>query len=116
LLGSQQKEGDLLAKQLRVSIDELARDLSSYAQGVVWMSSSTAREVSVESAALKHGYFTQALTEGLSGKAVSGTDGLVHVLKLQSYLFDRVSELSNGQQHAVNSTPPGFEPLALSKP
>ena len=116
LLGSQQQEGDLLAKQLRVSIDELARDLSSYAQGVVWMSSSTAREVSVESAALKHGYFTQALTEGLSGKAVSGTDGLVHVLKLQSYLFDRVSELSNGQQHAVNSTPPGFEPLALSKP
>jgi uncharacterized caspase-like protein len=118
LLGSQQKEGDLLAKQLRVSVDELARDLSSDAQGVIWMSSSEPREVSIESAALKHGYFTQALTEGLSSKAVSGRDGLVHVLKLQNYLFDRVSELSNGQQHADNNTPPGFGlgRLALSRP
>ncbi len=117
LLGSQQKEGDLQAKQLRGSVDELARDLSSDAQGVIWMSSSAAREVSIESAALKHGYFTQALTEGLSSKAVS-RDGLVHVLRLQSYLYERVSELSNGQQHADNNTPPGFGlgRLALSRP
>jgi len=80
------------------------------------MSSSAAREVSVESAALKRGYFTHALIEGLSGKAVSSRDGLVHVLKLQSYLQERVSALSNGQQNAENNTPPGFERLALSRP
>jgi WD40 repeat protein/uncharacterized caspase-like protein len=115
LLGSRQQEGDVLAKQLKASMDELARDFSSNAQGVIWMSSSTAREVSAESAALKRGYFTQALIEGLSGKAASGMDGVVRVLKLQGYLFDRVRELSNDQQHAVNSMPPGFEPVALAK-
>ena len=48
LLGSQQ-EGDLRPKQLRPSTDDLVRDLSNDEHGVITMSSSTGREVSIES-------------------------------------------------------------------
>ena len=115
LLGSQQ-EGDLLAKQLRPSTDELVRVLSNDEHGVITMSSSTGREVSVESAALKHGYFTHALAEGLSGQADYNKDGLVYLTELDAYLVNRVKELSNDQQHPVTAKPPSVKPFPLSKP
>ncbi len=114
LLGSQQ-EGE---KPLRASTDELVRALSNDEHGVITMSSSTGYEVSVESAALKHGYFTEALTEGLSGKADSDNDGLVYLSELDAYLVNRVKHLSNDSQHPVTGWPPGVRsfPLSRSRP
>jgi len=114
LLGSQQ-EGE---KQLRPSTDELVRALSNDEHGVITMSSSTGYEVSVESAGLKHGYFTEALTEGLSGKADSDNDGLVYLSELDVYVVNRVKDLSNDHQHPVSAWPPGVRsfPLSQSRP
>jgi WD40 repeat protein len=114
LLGFQQ-EGELLPKQLRPSTDDLVRALSNDEHGVITMSSSTGQEVSIESAALKHGYFTEALTEGLSGKADSNNDGLVYLTELDAYLVNRVKDLSKDSQHPVTAKPPGVRPFPLSR-
>jgi uncharacterized caspase-like protein len=114
LLGSQQ-EGDLQTKQLRPSTDELVRTLSNDEHGVITMSSSTGLEVSIESAALKHGYFTEALTEGLSGKADENNDGLVYLTELDAYLVNRVRDLSNDLQHPETAIPPGVRSFPLTR-
>ena len=111
LLGLQQ-DGE---KQLRPSTDELVRDLSNIDHGVITMTSSTGQEVSVESAEWKHGYFTQALTEGLSGKADINNDGLVYLTELDAYLVNRVKDLSSNRQHPTTSKPPGVRPFVLSR-
>ena len=114
LLGLQQ-DGE---KQLRPSTDELVRALSNDEHGVITMSSSTGREVSIESAALKHGFFTEALTEGLSGKADINNDGFVYLTELDAYLVNRVKDLSNDRQHPTTAKPPGVRsfPLSRSRP
>ena len=80
------------------------------------MSSCTGGENSVENAALKHGYFTQALTEGLSGRADYNKDGLVYLTELDAYLVNRVKELSNDHQHPVTARPTSVKPFPLSRP
>ena len=84
--------------------------------GIVVMCSSTGREFSMESAALGHGYFTQGLTEGLSGRADYNKDGLVYLTELDTYLSDRVKELSQDHQHPVTAKPMSVVPFALSRP
>ena len=111
LLGSRQ-EGE---KRVRPSTDELVRALSNDEHGVITMSSSTGEEVSVESPAWKHGYFTEALTEGLSGRADTNNDGLVYLTELDVYLVNRVKELSNDRQHPVTAKPAGVRPFFLSR-
>src|SRR5262249_3327072 len=57
--------------------DDLVRDLVTDDYGIVVLCSSTGREYSLEDAEQGHGYFTQALLEGLSGKAGYNKDGVV---------------------------------------
>ncbi len=111
LVGVEQ-EGE---KQFRPSTDELVRALSNDEHGVVTISSSTGAEVSMESAELKHGYFTEALTEGLSGKADSNDDGIVNLIELDAYLVNQVKKLSNDRQHPVTSSPRGVRSFDLSR-
>ena len=56
-------------RQLRPITDDFVRDMVREDSGVIMMCSSTGQEVSIEDSKLGHGFFTQALTEGLSGKA-----------------------------------------------
>ena len=115
MLGEQREGGGLLGKQVRPLTDDLVLDLSRDEHGVITMSSSTGSEVSVESAALGHGYFTQALIEGLSGQADSNKDGLVYVNELDTYLSDRVKFLSQDRQHPVTAKPQSVVPFALTR-
>ena len=48
----------------------------------------------MESPELGHGFFTEAIVEGLSGKAAGGTVGRVDTLQLNGYLQTRVHELA----------------------
>jgi hypothetical protein len=80
------------------------------------MSSSTGNEVSVESATLKHGYFSQALIDGLSGQVDYNKDGVVYLTELDAYVVNRVKELSKDSQHPVTAKPPNVRPFALSRP
>jgi uncharacterized caspase-like protein len=103
-------------RQLRPMTDDFVRDMVREDSGIVMMCSSTGREVSVEDPKLGHGFFTQALAEGLSGQADSNKDGSVYLNELDSYLFERVKTLSNDRQHAVTAKPASVVPFVLSKP
>ena len=80
------------------------------------MCSSTGQEVSIEDPKLGHGFFTQALAEGLSGQADFNKDGFVYLTELDNYLFERVKELSNNRQHPVTAKPASVVPFVLSRP
>lgn len=95
--------------------DDLIRDLVSDDYGVVVMSSSKGRELSQESSDDGGGYFTIALEEGLSGKADTNNDGIVYSSELDTYVSDRVKELTKGNQHPVTRNPGGVSAFPLSK-
>jgi hypothetical protein len=96
--------------------DELVRDLATDDYGVVVMCASMGREVSFESTNEGNGYFTKALLEGLSGKADFNKDGVIYLSELDTYVTDRVKELSKGQQHPVTAKPTSIRSFPLSKP
>jgi len=99
----------------RALADDLIRDLVSDDYGVVVFSSSLGREVSLESPAVQHGYFTLALVEGLSGGADYNRDGLVHLNELEAFASQRVRELSRGKQNPALAKPPTIRSFSLAR-
>jgi WD40 repeat protein len=97
------------------STDDFARDLVTDDYGVMVMCASTGREVSMESSSVKHGYFTLALVEGLSGKCDYNRDGHVYSTELDNYVTDRVKELTKGKQHPVTTKPTTIRSFPLTR-
>lgn len=96
--------------------DDLIRDLVTDESGVVAMCSSTGREFSLENNEHRQGTFTLAIVEGLSGKADFNKDGVVYLNELDTYVTDRVKELTRGQQHPVTAKPGNVRSFPLAKP
>jgi uncharacterized caspase-like protein len=96
--------------------DELVRDLANDDFGILVMCSSMGRECSMESASVKHGFFTEAIVEGLQGKAERSKDGAIFTCNLYAYVTERVKELSDGEQHPVALMPGTMRSFPLSKP
>ena len=103
-------------KGIKAPTDTLVRELVSDDYGVVVMGSSTGAEASLESPDVGHGFFTLALSEGLTGRADTNRDGLVYTTELDTYVYDRVKELSRDTQHPVTAKPASVRPFPLSKP
>ena len=95
--------------------DELVSELATDDYGVYVMASSMGREFSLESSDLKAGYFTLALTEGLSGKADVNSDKAIYSNELDTYVSERVKSLSNGQQHPVTAKPGTIRSFPLAR-
>ena len=96
--------------------DDLIRDLVTDESGVVAMCSSTGREFSLENNEHRQGTFTLAIIEGLSGKADFNKDGVIYLNELDTYVTDRVKELTRGQQHPVTAKPGNVRSFPLAKP
>ncbi len=96
--------------------DDLVRDLVTDENGVVAMCSSTGREFSLENNQFRQGTFTLSIVEGLSGKADFNKDGVVYLNELDTYVTDRVKELTRGQQHPVTAKPGSIRSFPLAKP
>jgi WD40 repeat protein len=96
--------------------DDLVRDLVRDGYGLIVMCSSMGRESSQESNEYRHGFFTQALVEGLDGKAEKSRDGAVYFHVLDVYVTNRVKELSRGRQHPVTARPTTVDPFPLTLP
>lgn len=105
-------------KGMRGLTDDLVRDLVTDDYGVVVMASSKGRETSRENDEFRQGAFTQALIEGLSGRADSDRDGTVYLTELEHYLFNRVKALTEGRQHPTSQKPTTIQsfPLARQRP
>jgi uncharacterized caspase-like protein len=100
----------------RVDLTEVVKTLDNIYPSLVTFTASSADEPSVERDEWRHGAFTQALLEGLAGKAdgiIGGEkDGRVDTLELSAWLVRRVAELTRNQQHA-NYDSGGVPPFPL---
>ncbi len=104
------------AQQLRPITDDSVREMVQNDSGIIMLCSATGQEQSLGDPKLGHGFFTQALTEGLSGRADYNKDGSVYLNELDSYVVDRVKTLSNDRQHPVFAKPASVVPFVLSRP
>jgi len=92
----------------------VVNDLSSPENGVIVFASSTHAQLSLENADWENGAFTEALLEGLSGRADLFGDGEVTVSTLDAYISRRVKKLTAGRQTPAVGKPVGADfPLAL---
>jgi len=96
--------------------DQLVRELSE--SGAVVFSSSRGREKSQESDEWRHGAFTYALLQGLSGSADFFKDGVIKMKALDAYVSETVPKITQGAQHPITNTPDGYAnfPIALLGP
>lgn len=69
---------------------------------VIIFASSSGADVSQENDDLQNGVFTEALIEGLNGKAAD-KDGIVDISLLQRYVRKKVPQLTNGTQNPTIS-------------
>lgn len=83
--------------------------------GVVMFASSTGREVSFERQDWHNGAFTEALLEGLKGKADYQKDGRITIAELNLWLSTRVAELTEERQNAVMLKPDTIRDFALAR-
>jgi WD40 repeat protein len=98
-------------------LNRVVNELSSAENGAIVFASSTGRQQSVESDEWKNGAFTKAIVEGLDGKADFFHNGKITVSGLETYLAERVKELTDGQQSPTVAKPqtvPDF-PIAIVK-
>ncbi|MCP4111117.1 MAG: hypothetical protein GY749_37255 [Desulfobacteraceae bacterium] len=86
-------------------ITEALRELARTGTGIVVMTASTGREVSLERIAWGHGAFTKALIEGLEGKANYNNDNAINIKELDLFITDRVKQLTGGAQHPTTEIP-----------
>ncbi|MBP7335879.1 caspase family protein [Niveispirillum sp.] len=99
-----------------VDLSKLIAELADADGGVVMFSSSSGKELSVEDSRWANGAFTEALLEGLSGKAeVDGTPGIT-LSELDLWLTKRVKELTDGQQHPVMQRPDAIPNIPVALP
>jgi WD40 repeat protein len=101
----------------QADIDGLVNELKSAEAGVVVFASSTGTQVSQENKAWENGAFTEALLEGLAGKADPYGKKAITVKGLDFYLANRVKELTGGAQTPTTTMPdatPDFPIAAIT--
>ncbi|MCI5151426.1 MAG: caspase family protein, partial [Candidatus Electrothrix sp. MAN1_4] len=81
-----------------VDITKIINDLSATENGVIVLSATTGQQTALELHKWKHGAFTQALLEALSGDANYIQDKVIQVSEIRTYIAGRVKTLTNGHQ------------------
>ena len=98
-------EGGMRGLDETVKLTRFINELTAAANGVMVFSSSTGRQLSLESPDWGNGAFTKALREGLAGRADPGGSGRVTLGQLDAWLRSRVRELTQGAQTPVTARP-----------
>ena len=86
-------------------INAVVNELTSAESGAVVFAASTGKQYSIEDVAWGNGAFTEALVEGVSGKADFRGTGRITVNMLDLYLSERVKELTEGRQTPTTTKP-----------
>jgi len=90
--------GDVMGSRRAADVNLLVNELSDVEAGAVVFTSSTGKQYSLENAEWNNGAFTEALIEGMNGKADLFGKGRITVKTLDAYIADRVKELTGGKQ------------------
>ena len=72
--------------------------MAATGSGVIVLTSSSGRELSVEKPDWANGAFTEAVLEALTTRADSDRNGLISMLEMTSFLTDWVPEITGGKQ------------------
>ena len=90
-------------RRIRVDVTSLMNGLNYGQRGLVVFSAAQGHELSQERPDWGHGAFTKALLEGLQGAADANgnPNGEITISELDSYLTDRVQELTGGAQTPI---------------
>ncbi len=110
--------GNVMGRKGVADMNAFVNELSSAENGAVVFTSSTGKQVSLETPEWNNGAFTKALVEGIEGKAAqsAGKDKIT-INMLDLYISERVKELTRGNQTpatAKPSTVPDF-PIAVKR-
>ncbi|MFO0580009.1 MAG: caspase family protein [Polyangia bacterium] len=89
----------------RGDVTHLASEMASTEGGIVVYTASARRQLSRESARWGNGAFTRAVVEGLRGRADYKQAGTITVSMLETYVHDRVRELTNNEQTPTTAKP-----------
>jgi WD40 repeat protein len=95
--------------------NKLINEIAGSANAIV-LASSTGAEQSQERDDWRHGAFTKALLEGMEGKGLHYTPGVVTIDELNLYVKERVKELTGGLQHPVDLKPREARNIAFAMP
>jgi len=103
VLDACQSGGALQTFAMRGAAEEKAMYQLARSSGVVLLAATGTEQAAAEVGKLGHGIFTYALLQGLAGAADGGAapDGKVTVKELESYLNDRVPELTREHRGAA---------------
>jgi WD40 repeat protein len=81
-------------------------ELTSEEYGAIVFSSSLAREISLEDEKWGHGAFTKAILDTFGSSASDiNQDGFLSLTEMEQSVSDRVTEMTDGQQHPVMKRP-----------
>jgi len=94
-------------RRRKVDVTALLNSLTYSQGGLVVFSAAQGRELSQERAEWGHGAFTKALLEALEGAADANRNGEITIAELDSYLTDRVRDLTGSAQTPIQAKPPG---------
>ena len=97
-----------------VDITRIVNELVSAENGIIVFSASRGRQFSQESSEWNNGAFTKALVEGFRGKADVDKNQALYVTEIEGYVYQRVKELTKGQQTPVVAKPKGVEDFPLA--
>lgn len=86
-------------------LKRFADELSAVASGIVVYAASTGEQLSQESTRWGNGAFSKAAIEGLRGKADLSQTGRVTVSSLDTYISERVRNLTHGTQTPTTAKP-----------
>jgi uncharacterized caspase-like protein len=102
-------------KTRSLDINSIVNELSSAENGAVVFSSCVSRQESMEDAKWSNGAFTEALLEGIKGKADAQNKGVITVKMLDYYVCERVKVLTQGKQAPCSENPLADFPLFIVK-
>ena len=80
-------------------LSRLAEDLAAAENGIIVLTSSTAKERSLEHEDWGNGVFTEAVLEALAGRGDRDGDRWLSVSELEGYVVRRVRELTENRQN-----------------
>jgi hypothetical protein len=109
-------DGESGINRLDAAANDFFRELLTEDYGVVVMRVRDAGGAPSAGRAPSGSPFSQALIEGLGGKADENADGTVYLHELSRYMSGRVRELSGNKQSSIIERPRGVPSFPLTKP
>jgi uncharacterized caspase-like protein len=109
--------GDVFGRPGHASMDVIGfvSQLSQPSNGVIVYASSTGKQYSLESPIWKNGAFTKAVVEGINGAAEYRKRDYITTSMLETYVKERVKDLTANQQTPTVNMPLAVPDLLLAR-